>query len=58
MHDGVGAVGLHRQRLALGRGFDEVDERLVVLAVLLPPGSELRVHQLPGDHLASDLADD
>ena len=30
----------------------------MVLAVLLPPGGELRVHELPGDHLASDLADD
>ena len=58
MDDGVRPVGLHRQRLALGRGLDEVDERLVVLAILLPPGGELRVHQLPGDHLASDLADD
>ena len=58
MDDSVGPVGLHRQRLTLGRGLDEVDERLVVLAVLVPPGGVLRVHELPGDHLASDLADD
>ena len=58
MDDSVGPVGPHRQRLALGRGLDEVDERLVVLAILFPPGDELRVHELPGDRLASDLADD
>ena len=58
MDDGVRPVGPHRQRLALGRWLDEVDERLVVLAVLLPPGGELRVHELPGDQLASDLAND
>lgn len=58
MDDGVGAVGLQRQRLDLRRGIDEVDERLMVLAVLLPPGDELCVHQPPGDHLAGDLAND